>query len=62
MGLDSKPYLGVSDFDLKPLYKYPLEIKKSANPGRDAIKHFAVLEKTPLEIANGGVFLLALAS
>lgn len=37
---------------------YPLEIKKSANPGRDAIKHFSVLEKTPLEIAGGGVICM----
>jgi predicted AAA+ superfamily ATPase len=37
---------------------YPLEIKKSANPGRDAVKHFAVLEKTQLEIASGGVMCM----
>lgn len=34
---------------------YPLEIKKSANPGREAVKHFGVLAKTPLEVAGGGV-------
>jgi predicted AAA+ superfamily ATPase len=37
---------------------YPIEIKKNANPGRDAIKHFAVLEKTQLEIAGGGVICM----
>jgi len=37
---------------------YPLEIKKSANPGREAIKHFAVLARTPLEIAGGGIICL----
>lgn len=37
---------------------YPLEIKKSANPGRDAIKHFSVLRKTQLEIAGGGVICM----
>ncbi|HBK53767.1 DUF4143 domain-containing protein [Syntrophomonas wolfei] len=37
---------------------YPLDIKKSANPGREAIKHFAVLAKTPLEIAGGGIICL----
>jgi len=37
---------------------YPIEIKKSANPGRDSIKHFAVLEKTQLEIAGGGVICM----
>ena len=37
---------------------YPIEIKKNANPGRDAIKHFTVLEKTQLEIADGGVICM----
>ncbi|MDD3270190.1 MAG: ATP-binding protein, partial [Syntrophomonadaceae bacterium] len=37
---------------------YPLEIKKSANPGRDAIKNFSVLRKTQLEIAGGGVICM----
>ncbi len=37
---------------------YPIEIKKSANPGRDSIKHFAVLDKTQLEIADGGVICM----
>jgi hypothetical protein len=30
---------------------YPIEIKKIATPGRDAVKHFSVLEKLG---ANGG--------
>lgn len=37
---------------------YPLEIKKSANPGREAAKHFSVLERTSLEIAGGGVICM----
>jgi predicted AAA+ superfamily ATPase len=33
----------------------PVEIKKSANPGRRAVKHFDVLEKTGLTVGNGAV-------
>ncbi|HVJ50589.1 ATP-binding protein [Desulfitobacterium sp.] len=38
---------------------YPIEIKKSGNPSKDAIRHFGVLEKTGLNIGNGCVICLA---
>lgn len=38
---------------------YPIEIKKSANPKKDAIKHFKVLEKTGKEIGTGNVICLS---
>ena len=34
---------------------YPIEVKKSASPKKDAIKHFSVLKKSGLEIKNGAV-------
>ena len=37
---------------------YPIEIKKSANPGKEAIKNFNVIEKFGLEIGNGGVICM----
>jgi predicted AAA+ superfamily ATPase len=37
---------------------YPFEIKKSAAPGKDAIKHFAVLQKLQQDIGTGGVICL----
>lgn len=37
---------------------YPIEIKKSGNPSRDAVKHFDVLEKTGLNVGNGSVISL----
>ncbi len=36
----------------------PIEIKKSANPPKSAIKHFVVLEKTGLRIGTGNVICL----
>lgn len=38
---------------------YPIEIKKSANPGRESIKHFGALEKTGKKIGEGGVVCMA---
>ena len=38
---------------------YPIEIKKTSNPGRDAVKHFSVLEKLGLGIGPGAVICLA---
>jgi predicted AAA+ superfamily ATPase len=38
---------------------YPVEIKKSANPGRRAVKHFNVLEKTGRAIGSGAVICLS---
>jgi uncharacterized protein len=36
----------------------PIEIKKSGNPKKDAIKHFGVLEKTGKQIGVGNVICL----
>lgn len=38
---------------------YPVEIKKTANPKRDSIKHFSALDKLNLPIGKGGVICLA---
>jgi predicted AAA+ superfamily ATPase len=37
---------------------FPIEIKKSGNPSKDAIKHFSILANTGLEIGAGGVICL----
>lgn len=37
---------------------YPIEIKKSGSPKRNAIQHFTVLEKTGLKIGTGNVICL----
>ncbi len=37
---------------------YPIEIKKTANPGPGASKHFQVLEKTGKEIGTGNVICM----
>lgn len=37
---------------------YPIEIKKSGTPKRNAIKHFSVLEKTDMKVGSGGVICL----
>ncbi len=38
---------------------FPIEVKKSAHPGRDAIKHFKVLEGMQLKVGLGCVVCLA---
>lgn len=38
---------------------YPIEIKKSADPGKDALKNFTVLDSLPGEIGEGAVICLA---
>jgi len=38
---------------------HPFEIKKSAAPGKDSIRHFHVLGKTKKEIGAGGVICMA---
>ena len=38
---------------------YPIEIKKSANPGKDALKNFAVLNSLNHEIGEGAVICLS---
>lgn len=38
---------------------YPLEIKKTASPGREDVRHFAALERLGMSIGPGGVICLA---
>lgn len=66
-GMDAKKYLyyyrdnNGKEIDLIIIYNntvYPIEIKKSANPGTEAIKNFHVIEKFGLEIGNGGVICM----
>ena len=38
---------------------YPIEIKKSADPGKDALKNFNVLKSLPNEIGAGAVICLS---
>lgn len=38
---------------------HPVEIKKTAQPGREAVRHFALLENLGLEIGPGAVICLA---
>ena len=38
---------------------YPIEIKKSGNPGKTAVKHFEVLKHSGLEIGTGNIICLA---
>ncbi len=38
---------------------YPLEIKKTASPSRDDIRHFVALERIGLPLGSGGVICLA---
>ncbi len=37
---------------------YPVEIKKSANPGRNAIKNFDIVDKFGMEVGNGVVLCM----
>ena len=37
---------------------YPIEIKKSAEPGREALKNFSVLGNLPEEIGEGAVICM----
>ena len=37
---------------------YPIEIKKSANPGKEAIKNFDVVNKFSMDVGNGGVICM----
>lgn len=38
---------------------YPIKIKKSSNPGKEAIKNFDVTKKFEMEVGNGIVLCLA---
>ena len=66
-GLDAKKYLyyyrdnNGKEIDLiiiKNNVVYPIEIKKSANPGKEVIKNFSVINKFGLEVGNGGVICM----
>lgn len=66
-GMDSRKYLyyyrdnNGKEIDLLIFYNntvYPLEIKKSFNPGKQAIKNFDVVEKFGMQIGNGGVICM----
>ena len=37
---------------------YPVEIKKSANPKKDAVKHFSLVDKFEMASPNGIVICL----
>ena len=37
---------------------FPLEIKKSYNPGKQAVKNFDITQKFGMEVGNGGVICL----
>lgn len=67
-GLDSRKYLyyyrdnNGREIDLIIVYNhkvYPIEIKKSYHPGKQAIKNFEVVDKFTMEVGNGGVICLA---
>ena len=67
-GMDARKYLyyyrdnNGKEIDLLIFYNnmvYPLEIKKSCNPGKQAIKNFDVVEKFGVNIGNGGVICMA---
>ena len=66
-GLDSRKYLyyyrdnNGKEIDLIIIYNnkvYPLEIKKSYNPGKQAVKNFYVTQKFEMQVGNGGVICL----
>ncbi len=66
-GLDSRKYLyyyrdnNGKEIDLMILYNnkvFPLEIKKSYNPGKQAVKNFDITQKFGMEVGNGGVICL----
>lgn len=66
-GMDARKYLyyyrdnNGKEIDLLITYNntvYPIEIKKSASPGKEAIKHFNITEKFNMNIGNGGVICM----
>jgi len=38
---------------------FPVEIKKTSQPGRDAIRHFSAVDATGLTLGRGAVICLA---
>lgn len=66
-GMNAKKYLyyyrdnNGKEIDLLIIYNntvYPIEIKKSANPGKEAIKNFNVVNKFGMQIGNGGIICM----
>lgn len=66
-GIDSKKHLyyyrdnNGKEIDLLIINNnviYPIEIKKSANPGKEAIKNFDVVNKFSMQVGNGGVICM----
>lgn len=66
-GMDARKYLyydrdnNGKKIDLLIIYNntvYPLEIKKSANPSKEAIKNFSVVDKFGMPVGNGGVICM----
>ena len=66
-GMNAKKYLyyyrdnNGKEIDLLIIYNntvYPIEIKKSANPGTEAIKNFNIVNKFGMQIGNGGVICM----
>ena len=61
------PFYYYRDKDKKEIYLliiqdgtiYPLEIKKTASPKKDAVKHFSVLDKLNIPIGPGGMICLS---
>ena len=51
----------ITKIDLLIIYNnvvYPIEIKKSANPGKEAIKNFYIVKKFGMQVGNGGVICM----
>lgn len=66
-GMDAKKYLyyyrdnNGKEIDLIIILDntvYPIEIKKSANPSKEAINNFNVVEKFGMQIGNGGIICM----
>lgn len=66
-GMDARKYLyyyrdnNGKEIDLLIIYNnviYPIEIKKSSNPGKESIKNFNVTEKFNIKAGTGGVICM----
>ncbi len=66
-GMDARKYLyyyrdnNGKEIDLLIIFNnivYPIEIKKSANPGTEAINNFSIVDKFGMEVGNGGVICM----
>lgn len=66
-GMDARKYLyyyrdnNGKEIDLLIIFDntvYPIEIKKSANPGTEAIKNFNIIDKFGMQVGNGGIICM----